>query len=55
MSRSRAMRRIRQAINRQIDEIQPDRPLLSRRELLKVTCLALVDYPSYHGLLESKT
>jgi monoamine oxidase len=35
------MRRIRQAINRQIDEIQPDRPLLSRRELLKVTCLAL--------------
>jgi monoamine oxidase len=41
MSRSRAMRRIRQAINRQIDEIQPDRPLLSRRELLKVTCLAL--------------
>jgi monoamine oxidase len=41
MSRSRAMRRIRQAINRQIEETQPDRPLLSRRDLLKVAGLAL--------------
>jgi monoamine oxidase len=41
MSRSRAMRRIRRAINRQIGEIQPDRPLLTRRDLLKVTGLAL--------------
>jgi monoamine oxidase len=35
MSRSRAMRRIRQAINRQVEETQPDRPLISRRDLLK--------------------
>ncbi len=41
MSRSRAMRRIRQAINRQINQTQPDRPLISRRDALKVTGLAL--------------
>ncbi len=41
MSRSRAMRRIRRAINRQIGEMQPDRPLRTRRDLLKVTGLAL--------------
>ena len=41
MSRSRAMNRIRQAMNRQIEETQPGRPLLSRRDLLKATGLAL--------------
>ena len=41
MSRSRAMRRIRQAMNHQIEDIQPDHPLLTRRDLLKVTGLAL--------------
>ncbi len=46
MSRSRAMRRIRQAINRQVEETQPDRPLISRRmisrrDLLKVSGLAM--------------
>jgi len=41
MSRSRAMRRIRQAIRRQIEETQPDHPMVSRRQVLKVTGLAL--------------
>jgi monoamine oxidase len=41
MSRGRAMNRIWRAVNRQIEETQPDRPLLSRRDLLKVTGLAL--------------
>ena len=41
MSRSRAMRRIWQAINRQIEQTQPDRPPLSRRDLLKMTGLVL--------------
>jgi monoamine oxidase len=41
MSRSRAMRRIRQAIKKQIDQTQPDRPLISRRDVLKVSGLAL--------------
>jgi len=41
MSRSRAMRRIRQAIRRQIEETQPDHTMVSRRQVLKVTGLAL--------------
>jgi monoamine oxidase len=41
MSRSRAMRRIRQAIDRQIERTQPETPVFSRRSLLKATSLAL--------------
>ena len=41
MSRSRAMRRIRQAVAREIEHTHPNRPLLTRRDLLKVTGLAL--------------
>jgi monoamine oxidase len=41
MSRSRAMRRIRQAINRQIDSQQLSAPEFSRRDMLKVTGMAL--------------
>jgi monoamine oxidase len=37
MSRSRAMSRIRRTIKNQIEEIQPNRPLLTRRDLLKGT------------------
>src|ERR1700677_1241843 len=39
MSRSRAMSRIRRTIKQQIEEIQPNRPLLTRRDLLKGTGL----------------
>jgi monoamine oxidase len=41
MSRSRAMRRIRQAVDRQIERSQPAEPFFSRRSLLKATSLAL--------------
>ena len=41
MSRSRAMRRIRQAVDRQIERTHPDRPVFSRRRLLQATSLAL--------------
>jgi hypothetical protein len=41
MSHSRAMRRIQRAINRQIEETRPDRPLWTRRDLLRAAGLAL--------------
>jgi monoamine oxidase len=41
MSRSRAMRRIRQAVDRQIERTQPGEQMYSRRSLLKATSLAL--------------
>ena len=45
------MRRIRQAVNRQIEQIQPDRPLISRRDLLKLSGLALGGAVVGEGLL----
>ena len=41
MSRSRAMRRIRQAMDRQVGRTPPDEPLFSRRSLLQASGLAL--------------
>src|SRR5580698_2179708 len=41
MSRSRAMRRIRQAVDREVERTRPGEPLVSRRSLLKATSLAL--------------
>ena len=45
------MRRIRQAVNRRIEQIQPDRPLISRRDLLKLSGLALGGAVVGEGLL----
>jgi monoamine oxidase len=41
MSRSRAMRRIRQAMDRQFERIRPEDPLYSRRRMLQASGLAL--------------